>query len=47
LSITLWDGQTKNIKTIRYQAPQLRSALLELSEDGDTETKDSSDIKNH
>jgi hypothetical protein len=46
LSNTHWESHIKTIQAIRYQAPQLRSALLWLNEDADTEAKDRSDAKN-
>jgi hypothetical protein len=46
LSNTRWESRIKRAKAIRFQAPQLRSALLEISEDVDTEPKDRSDAKN-
>jgi hypothetical protein len=46
LSNIRWESRIKSVRAIRYQAPQLRSALLWLSKDPDTEAKDRSDAKN-
>ena len=45
LSNTCWESRIKSVKAIRYQPCQLRSALHELNEDGDTEPKDRSVAK--
>jgi hypothetical protein len=43
---TRWESRIKSVAAIRYQAPQLRAALLALSEDPEVESNDRSDAKN-
>ena len=43
---TRWESRIKNVKAIRYQAPQLRLALSHLRQASDSEANTKSDAKN-
>jgi hypothetical protein len=46
LSNTHWESWIKNVQAIRYQAPQLRSALSQLQQASDIELSDKTDANN-
>ena len=46
LSNTRWESRIKSVQAIRYQAPQLKTALSELLEAPDTELNEKTDAEN-